>query len=80
MQDCKVIHSKKRFGKNRQMSGRFLVSLRKVQNCEKILGIKSLVKADVNSWDERVKCDIIDNRCDDLLQKLKLLSNEIPGK
>ena len=57
--------------------GRFRVSLHEIQNCEKILFIKSLIKADVNSCDERVKYDIIDNRCDDLLQKLKLLSNEI---
>ena len=68
----------KHFGKYRQMSGgRFRVSLHEVQNCENILFIKSLIKADVDSWDERVKCDIIDNRCDELLQKLKLLSNEI---
>ena len=36
----------------------------------------SLIKADVNSWDERVNCDV-DNQCDDLLQQLQLLSNEI---
>ena len=67
----------KHFGKYRQMSGgRFLVSLCEVQNSETILCIKSLIKADMNSWYERVKCDV-DNQCDDLLQKLKLLSNEI---
>ena len=59
------------FGKYRQMSGgRFHVSLHEIHNSEKILCIKSLIKADVNSWNERVKCDV-NNQCDGLLQKLK---------
>ena len=48
----------KHFSKYRQMSGgRFLVSSREVQSSEKILCMKSLIKEDINSWDEEVKYD-----------------------
>ena len=69
----------KHFGKYRQMSGgRFLVSLREVQSTEKILCMKSLIKEDINSWDERVKYDSdIKHRKEEFMQKLSYLSNEI---
>ena len=61
LQIAKVDPLEKHFGEYRQLSGgRIRVCLREVQNSEKIWCIKSLIKADVNSWDERVKCDIID--------------------
>ena len=66
----------RQFGKYRQMSGgRFLVSLREVQDSEKILRIKSLLKADIHSWDERVKCDPFAG-FEDLLQELRMKENE----
>ena len=46
----------KRFAQYRQMSGgRFLVSLRKVESSEKILLIRSLIKEDINVWDEDIQ-------------------------
>ena len=56
--------------------GRFLVSLREVINSEKILKIKSLLKSDINSWDESVRtekdanfdflADELTDRCNEL--------------
>ena len=37
--------------------GRFLVSSREPQSSEKLLCVRSLIKEDINSWDERVKYD-----------------------
>ena len=43
----------RRFSQYRQMSGgRFLVSLREVTNSERIIRCRSLVKADINFWNE----------------------------
>ena len=69
----------KQFGKYRQMSGgRFLVSLREVQNSENILTVKPLIKAGINTWDERLVCSKhMENRNENLLQQLQLLSNDI---
>ena len=69
----------KYFGKYRQMGGgRFLVSLREVQSSEKILCMKSLLKEDINSWDERIKYDSdIQHRREVMIQQLGFLSNEI---
>ena len=36
--------------------GRFLASLREVQSSDKILRIKALLKADIQSWNNEVKC------------------------
>ena len=71
----------KHFGKYRQMrGGRFLVSLREVQSSEKILCMKSLIKEDINSWDERVKYDSdIKHLKEKFMKKLSFLSNEIQG-
>ena len=45
-----------RFSQYRQMSGgRFLVSLREVHNSERILTFRSLLKENVNIWDEDLK-------------------------
>ena len=45
----------KRFAQYRQMSGgRFLVSLREVQSSEKILLIRSMIKEDINFWEEDI--------------------------
>ena len=46
----------KRFSQYRQMSGgRFLVSLCEVNNSERILACRSLLKKDVNFWEEDVR-------------------------
>ena len=46
----------KRFAQYRQMSeGRFLVSLREVESTEEILLILSLIKEDINFWDEDIQ-------------------------
>ena len=44
-----------RFSKYRQTSsGKFLVSLLKVCNSEKILAVRSLLKEDINFWEESI--------------------------
>ena len=49
----------RRFSRYRQMSGgRFLVSLREVLNSERILACQSLIKANVNFWEENLKPDV----------------------
>ena len=35
--------------------GRFLVSLREVESCEKILLIRSLIREDINFWEEDIQ-------------------------
>ena len=46
---------KRHFSKYRQMSGGcFLVSLREVRNPEKILLLNSIIKADLNFWEESI--------------------------
>ena len=48
----------RRFSQYRQMSGgRFLVSLREVNNSERIIRCRSLVKADINFWKEDLGSD-----------------------
>jgi hypothetical protein len=49
----------KRFSQYRQMNGgRFLVSLREVLMSERILKCRSLLKEDINIWEERLKTDL----------------------
>ena len=65
------------FGKVRQMSGgRFLIGLREFMSSEKILCMKSLLKADINCWDERVKSKIADEFANDLLRELNCIAND----
>ena len=65
------------FGKTRQMSGgRFLISLREFLSSEKKLLMKSLLKADIECWDERVKCDPSSPDSNELLQELNAIANE----
>ena len=46
----------KRFAQYRRMTeGRFLISLREVESSVKILLIRSLIKEDINFWDEDIK-------------------------
>ena len=46
---------KRNFSKYKQMSGgRFLVSLREINNSEKILLLNSIIKADLNFWKENI--------------------------
>ena len=48
----------KRFSQYRQMSGgRFLVSLREVLNSERILSCRSLIKKNINFWEENIQVD-----------------------
>ena len=64
------------FGKVRQMSGgRFLVGLREFISSQKILRIKSLLKADIEPWDERVKSNTSPN-FQKLLEELHAIANE----
>ena len=47
------------FSKYRQMSGgRFLVSLLEVSNSERILNLRSILKEDINFWEEDVTLDV----------------------
>ena len=53
LRGCKVIRLKGEFSQYWQMSGvRFLVSLLEVRNTERILACRSLLKADVDLWQE----------------------------
>lgn len=54
----------RRYSRYRQMSGgRFLVSLREVLNTERILACRSLIKEDVNFWNEDVRPEVVE--CDE---------------
>ena len=49
----------RRFSRYRQMSGgRFLVSLREVMNSERILACRSLIKEDINFWEENISAKV----------------------
>jgi hypothetical protein len=69
----------RRFSQYRQMSvGRFLVSLREVLNSERILSCRSLIKENINFWEENltvVKND--DVTIAKLNEKLQLREEEI---
>ena len=57
------------FSKYRQMSGgRFLVSLREVNSSEKILALNSIIKEDINFWDENIYTG---DRTNDVIVKLQ---------
>ena len=50
---------KRRFSQYRQMSGgRFLISLREVLNSERILTCRSLIKEDINFWEEDLSKEV----------------------
>ena len=68
----------RRFSQYRQMSGgRFLVSLLEVQHSEIILACRTLIKENVNFWDEDLKNNYDNPINDELLLTLDLNSNEI---
>ena len=49
----------RRFSQYRRMNGcRFLVNLREVQNCERILQYSSLLKENINFWEEDLNLKI----------------------
>ena len=51
----------KRFSRYRQMSGgRFLVSLREVLSSERIISVSSLLKENINFWEENISADNVD--------------------
>jgi len=63
----------RRFSQYRQMSGgRFLVSLREVLNTERILTCRSLIKENINFWEEDLKSENQDsemfNQIDEALE------------
>ena len=69
----------KRFSQYRQMSGeRFLVSLRDVLNSERILSCRSLIKENINFWEENTDSDaeesldsingLFDERADEIME------------
>ena len=67
------------FSKYRQMSGgRFLVSLREVNNSEKILSLNSIIKADLKFLEENIYAEnTIDSVTLDRRTRLKEMTNEI---
>ena len=68
----------RRFSQYRQMSGgRFLVSLLEVQHSEIILACRTLIKENVNFWDEDLKNNYDNQINDELILTLDLNSNEI---
>ena len=65
----------RRYSQYRQMSGgRFLVGLKEVNTAEKILKIRSLVKEDINFWEENLYAD---NNKSELLTKLIIEINNM---
>ena len=70
---------KRHFSKYRQMSGgRFLVSLREVRKPEKILLLNSIIKADLNFWEESICVKkAIDSVTLELHTRLDEIANEI---
>ena len=66
------------FSKYRQMSGsRFLVSLLEVCNSEKILAIRSLLKEDINFWEENIYQTFENSIFENIMQDITLLSTKI---
>ena len=75
----------KRFSQYRQMSGgRFLVSLREIYSSERILACRSLLKENINFWDDDLKplqkCDYSNllnllSNCEQDIDELSLSSN-----
>ena len=58
--------------------GRFLVSLREVNNSEKILLLNSIIKADLNFWEENIYAkNTIDSVTLELHTRLDEMANEI---
>ena len=50
--------TERRFSQYRQMcGGRFLVSLREVLNSERVLSCQSLIKENINFWEENIDSD-----------------------
>ena len=70
---------KRHFSKYRQMSGgRFLVSLREVRKPEKVLLLNSIIKADLNFWEESICVKkAIDSVTLELHTRLDEIANEI---
>ena len=66
------------YSKYRQMSGgRFLVSLREVNNSEKILSLNSIIKADLKFWEENIYAEnTIDSVTLDRRTRFKEMTNE----
>ena len=63
------------FSKYRQMSGgRFLVSLREVNNSEKIMSLNSIIKADLNFWEENIYAE---NTIDSVTLEIHTLLDEM---
>ena len=71
----------RRFSQYRQMSGRrFLVSLRKILNSERILSCRSLIEENINFWEENIdsyaeECldsnnDLFDERADEIMEAI----------
>ena len=71
----------RRFSQYRQMSGgRFLVSLREVLNSERILSCRSLIKENINFWEENIDSDaeesldsindLFDERADEIMEAI----------
>ena len=61
-----------------QMSGdRFLVSLLEVCNSEKILAVRSLLKEDINFWEENIYQTLENSTFENIMQDITLLSTEI---
>ena len=57
--------------------GSFLVSLRDVYNSERILACRSLIKENINFWEEDLREGNNDNKFDALLEEISSYSSEI---
>lgn len=67
----------KRFSRYRQMSGgRFLVSLREVLSSERIIAISSLLKENINFWEEDVSA-CYEGITTEFIAEIDLISAEI---
>ena len=68
----------RRFSQYRQMSGgRFLVSLREVYNSERILACRSLIKENINFWNEDLSIKEDNEDIKKLLADIQPFSDEI---
>ena len=69
---------KRRFSQYRQMSGgRFLVSLSEVLNSERILACRSLIKENINFWEEDLGKEVDINYLENIKESVESHSTEI---
>ena len=71
-------HIERRFSQYRQMGGgRFLVSLREVLNSERILACRSLIKENINHWEEDLSKEVDINSLENIKESVESHSTEV---